>query len=242
MSFLSPFFTETCHQNDCEKMICISAQQGNDFAKHIADDFNPIHDTDSKRFCVPGDLLFAIALEKYGIHQKMEFRFKELVKADIGLIYGPLSDTVDVVNERDKSVLEVQLNGEQSLDSQKVEQLVRNYVVFSGKNFPGILVPLMQEYQVMINPARPLVIYESMSLHFDTLEFSDLRIELAATSLEVFGKRGSAELNFSLYDNDIQIGKGLKKLVLSGLRPYEQDAVDSMCEQYSISKKVAGSS
>ena len=42
-------------------------QQGSGFAKEIADDFNPLHDPDAKLFCVPGDLLFAIALAKYGL-------------------------------------------------------------------------------------------------------------------------------------------------------------------------------
>ena len=36
----------------------VSRQQASDFAKNIADDFNPIHDVQTKRFCVPGDLLF----------------------------------------------------------------------------------------------------------------------------------------------------------------------------------------
>ena len=34
-------------------------KQASDFAKQVASDFNPIHDEDAKRFCVPGDLLFS---------------------------------------------------------------------------------------------------------------------------------------------------------------------------------------
>jgi len=68
MKFLSDFYSAL--QGD---QISVSAEQGNNFAKFIADDFNPIHDTQSKRFCVPGDLLFAIALERYGLHESMSF-------------------------------------------------------------------------------------------------------------------------------------------------------------------------
>ncbi len=35
-------------------------EQASNFAKRIAGDFNPIHDEDNKRFCVPGDLLFSV--------------------------------------------------------------------------------------------------------------------------------------------------------------------------------------
>ena len=52
--FLAPYFSE---QNQA---ISVSAQQASDFAKKIAQDFNPIHNVGAKRFCVPGDLLFAL--------------------------------------------------------------------------------------------------------------------------------------------------------------------------------------
>lgn len=240
MSFLSPYFNLNQTQERYKTKVCISAVQGSNFAKSVADDFNPIHDSDSKRFCVPGDLLFAIALDLYGVHESMEFDFQELIKADTCLAYPQLAESdahsVAVLSDRDKPVLAIQLGGAATNSDLRLEQLVRNYVVFSGQNFPGILVPLMKAHDVMINPARPLVIYESMSLHFDDLGFSDLRIELGETSLSVNGKRGNAQLHFNLFDGDRQIGNGLKRLVLSGLRQYEQGAMDSMCQQYNESK------
>ena len=39
--------------------VSFTRQQASDFAKKVGDDFNPIHDVTAKRFCVPGDLLFA---------------------------------------------------------------------------------------------------------------------------------------------------------------------------------------
>ncbi|MFT6409116.1 MAG: hypothetical protein ACJAQ6_002541 [Arenicella sp.] len=234
MNFLSNFYSVSDH-----KQASVSAEQGNNFAKHVADDFNPIHDTDSKRFCVPGDLLFAIALERYGLHQSMSFRFRELIKADTALSYPEFDQSsaeFDVTCDRSKPVLGIEFSGDSSNDSEKIEQLIRNYVVFSGQNFPHILVPLMQQHHVMINPARPLVIYQSMSLSFDSLEFDKLNIELSKTELEVVGKRGNAELHFDLNDGDRKIGTGLKRLVLSGLREYQQESIDSMCEQYYASK------
>lgn len=236
MSFLAPYHTV----NDAGE-VCVSAEQGSQFAKGIADDFNPIHDVDSKRFCVPGDLLFSIALSHYGLRESISCSFHELIKADTVLRYPEYQSNValEVLNDRDKVALSVRCAGKGSQDSTKVEQLIRNYVVFSGQNFPHILVPLMQEHSVMINPARPLVIYESMSLEFSNFDFDALNIRLTNTSLDVQGKRGNAELGFSICDGKNEIGRGLKKLVLSGLRPYEQTAIDQMCEQYLLSKPTS---
>ena len=62
-----------------------SRQQASQFAKQVATDFNPIHDEDSKRFCVPGDLLFAVLLHKYGLTEQLSCTFNGMVGADVPL-------------------------------------------------------------------------------------------------------------------------------------------------------------
>lgn len=226
--FLDNFY----NQNQSE--LTISAEQGSSFAKTISNDFNPIHDPDSKRFCVPGDLLFALVLQRYGLSQNMSFSFAGMVARDTSLLFPSApGNQFEIVDGRDKSYLQVSRSGETVNNQQIIEQLVRNYVVFSGQNFPHLLVPLMAEHQVMINPQRPLVIYESMSLHFDSLDLTAPTVELAGTSLEVNGKRGDAEFQFRLVDKGETLGCGVKTLILSGLREYQQAAVDSMVAEYS---------
>src|SRR5262245_6505031 len=66
--------------------ICFTREQGSNFAKQMANDFNPLHDIDAKRFCIPGDLLFAVILAKYGISQHMEFVFSGMVTAGVELV------------------------------------------------------------------------------------------------------------------------------------------------------------
>lgn len=234
MTFLNEFFT-----SQDESQLSVSAEQGSRFAKLVADDFNPIHDADSRRFCVPGDLLFAIALSKYGIHQTMDFRFLDLLNADMPVIYPKQAASEMVINNaKGKPTLGIHLSGEQVSGEQQMETLIRNYVAFSGHNFPDILIPLMREHGVMINPQRPLVIYESMSLQFDTLDFTSLRLELTNTALDVAGKRGEAKLSFTLYQQGQEkIGTGVKTLILSGLREYEEDAIQAMRDQYAQSKQ-----
>lgn len=249
MQFLEHYF-----QQVTANTVTITGQQGNDFAKQVADDFNPIHDVGSKRFCVPGDLLFAIALHKYGLHQSMSFRFLDMVNADSTLMYpdwpqaepSSLGDTDETIvsyfdaakfddDKNDglgKDVLAIRGSGDVLREPNSVEAVLRKYVAFSGHNFPHILLPLMEEHGVMINPARPLVIYESMSFDLQTLNFVDLDIRLEETSLDVQGKRGNASLNFSFNDSSGEVGRGSKKLVLSGLRPYDAATMQKLCDDY----------
>ena len=225
--FLQQFYTRD------KLSLSISAEQGSGFAKTISNDFNPIHDVDSKRFCVPGDLLFALVLERYGLSQQMRFEFAGMVSADTPLVLpGSPGDQFEIADAREKTYLKVSRSGDQLQDQQVLESLIKHYVFFSGQNFPHILVPLMAEKNVMINPQRPLVIYESMSLQFETLELGQPSVELAGTSLDVDGKRGNAEFKFNLVDDGKIVGTGVKTLILSGLREYRQDAIDLMVATY----------
>jgi hypothetical protein len=225
--FLDSFY----NQNAAD--LTISAEQGSRFAKAVSNDFNPIHDADSKRFCVPGDLLFAISLQRYGLSQEMSFTFSGMVSADTGLLFPEApGEEFEIIDGRNKSYLQVQRSTEAVFDQDMIEQLVRSYVLFSGQNFPYILVPLMAQHNVMINPARPLAIYQSMSLHLDRLDLSQPSVELADTQMVVDGKRGDVELQFRLMDGGKLVGCGVKKIILSGLREYQQAAVDGMIADY----------
>ena len=189
---------------------------------------------------MPGDLLFAIAVDRYGLSQSMNFQFKDLLKAGVKVIY-PRAEAqsgaeVVVTNQNAKPVLNIVRNGASSQNSSQIESLVRHYVAFSGHNFPDILVPLMRAEGVMFNPKRPLVIYQSMQLEFDHFRFASVELELTESHLAVSGKRGDATLDFSLFENETHIGHGHKKLVLSGLREYDEEAIQHMRMEYQRSK------
>lgn len=225
--FLQPYF------NTQDEFIQISASQASRFAKDVASDFNPIHDEDAKRFCVPGDLLFALVLNHYGLSQSMHFQFEGMVGKDVCLVLPQTGDTnFKLTDNKDKTYLSVERQGQVQRDENIIEQFIRSYVSFSGLNFTDILVPMMKQHQVMINPARPLVIYESMSFALDTLDIAQLKLELADSQLQIEGKRGDVSLFFKLFDGDKAVGTGKKTLVLSGLRPYEEQAVQGMCDLY----------
>lgn len=212
-------------------------QQASHFAKKVAGDFNPIHDEDSKRFCVPGDLLFAALLDKEGISQKMRFEFSGMVNDGVELEVKRNNDSESVVvDDNGKEYLRFSHSGEQSRSAEFIEHVVSNYVQFSGMNFPHIMVPLMQEKQMMINCQRPLVIYESMEVEFSRLDLTHPEVEFSGATFDIEGKRGIVTLNFNFKEDGIVIGKGVKRMVASGLKPYSEEAIDDLVERFNARK------
>ncbi|MGH8547719.1 MAG: DUF3581 domain-containing protein [Methylococcales bacterium] len=225
--FLKEFYSS---END---RVLIGADRASRFAKEVAGDFNPLHDADAKRFCVPGDLLFSLVLEKFGLSRNMEFTFSGMVGRDILLNFPETDATAfDIRDDNGKAYLLVERSGETSFDESLIESFIRSYVAYSGPNFPKVLVPLMASHNVMINTDRPLVIYESMSFALERLDFSVPVLEPSETTLAVNGRRGEALLHFSVKAGGETVGRGFKKLVISGIREYDKPAIDAFVENY----------
>ncbi len=213
--------------------LSFTRQQASDFAKTIAGDFNTIHDADSKRFCVPGDLLFAVIVNHYGLRQTMGLSFSGMVGDDVTLILPEVSAReISIYDENDKKYLDVSTNGDLTHNQNLIDSLTLEYAKFSGLTFPHILVPLMQEYNVMINTERPLVIYDHMRIALDTLDIDSVEITMSDRVFRLYGKRGDVAFNFDLSCNGEPVGKGQKKMVLSGLREYDQARIDQLIETY----------
>ncbi|MCK4842542.1 MAG: DUF3581 domain-containing protein [Methylococcales bacterium] len=231
--FLKEFYSGT------DDRLNISAEQGSLFAKEMANDFNPLHDMDAKRFCVPGDLLFAIVLEKYGLSKEMTFTFTGMLGHGVTLDFPETdADQFEVDGSNGKIILQVKRSGERVQDKALVEAVIRDYVAFSGHNFPYILVPLMAKENVMINLTRPLVMYDSMTLEFDHLDFDKPKVEMLDPELIVNGKRGVAHFNFQIKSGDKVVGKGFKKIVISGMRQYEEGPMQAFVDNYLARKET----
>ena len=217
--------------------LSFTRQQASDFAKQVAGDFNALHDVDSKRFCVPGDLLFSVIIHHYGLRQTMGFSFSGMVNDDVKLILPEVNAReISIYDENDKKYLDVSSNGAHSRNESLISSLTRNYVEFSGHTFPHILVPLMKENNVMMNPERPLVIYDHMRISLETLDIDSIDLSLSDSIFRQYGKRGDVALNYDLSCNGERVGKGQKKMVLSGLREYEQARIDDMVGKYNADK------
>ncbi|MCE0492666.1 DUF3581 domain-containing protein [Vibrio salinus] len=229
--FLAPYYSSN------EQQFQFTREQASHFAKKVAGDFNPIHDEDNKRFCVPGDLLFAVLLQKHGICQRMRFTFSGMVNDGIPLHIAQKSEgEIAVVDANEKEYLHMHHEGETSKNSDFIEHLVTSYVKFSGMNFPHIMVPLMKEQQMMINCSRPLVIYESMEVEFSHLNLTHPEVSFSGATFDVDGKRGIVTLNFEFLEEGSIVGRGAKKMVASGLKPYSQEAVDGLVERFNERK------
>jgi hypothetical protein len=213
--------------------LSFSRAQSSAFAKQVAGDFNPIHNPDAKRFCVPGDLLFSVVLQLSGVRQSMHFDFAGMVSEKTALVFpDPGADNFSLCDAQGKHYLDVSMAGEATQEGEFVHDLMSSYVLFSGHTFPDILVDLMQKNNVMINPDRPLVIYKSMTIALDTLAGRELSLELEDASLAVEGKKGNVHLRFSIGAGGKKIGHGEKVMLLGGLREYDQVKIDDIVNQY----------
>jgi len=221
------------------ELIQITPEQASRFAKEVSDDFNPLHDPSNKRFCVPGDLLFALSLANFGLSKKMTFNYTGMVGKGVELVFPETSEPeMAIKDSNDKSYLTIETDGDSTSDMTLIEAFSRAYVAFSGHSFPHILVPLMKDNNVMINPDRPMVIYESMAFEFDKLDLNQPSLELVNSQLGVAGKRGTVRMEFDIIEQGEKVGHGFKTMVLSGLREYDQAKVDGLIELYENAKQA----
>ncbi len=224
-----------------DSRLYFTREQGSSFAKDVAGDFNPIHDVDSKRFCVPGDLMFAAIIDHYGLRERMIFNFSGMVGDNVALVLPDCdAEHLAILDEKDKKYLAIECNGLVTTNPPLIESLIEGYVAFSGQAFPHILVPLMADEDVMINPERPLIIYESMSFELDTLDIDEVVFQMTSKSLNIEGKRGNVILEYDILSNDKAVGHGCKRMVLSGLRPYDKPAMDKLVSDFNSRKRAGG--
>lgn len=210
----------------------VTREQASQFAKSVAGDFNPIHDPDARRFCVPGDLLFSLLLNRIGLSRHISVEFTGMVdeKHTLQLEH---TDTDSQLVEGDKTFLTASHDTPLDASRDTIDALTTAYVSYSGQTFPHILVPLWREHGVMVNPARPMVMYRSMQLTLDRADATELSLTPRDSSLNVDGKKGAVTLAFNIVDGAGEtVGHGEKHMLLSGLRAWEDDAVAGIIAEY----------
>ncbi|MCK5697292.1 MAG: DUF3581 family protein [Gammaproteobacteria bacterium] len=213
--------------------IRFTRHQASTFAKGVAGDFNAIHDEDAKRFCVPGDLLFSVFLVRYGIYQEMKFEFSGMVIETTELIFPDnIPNHFSLKGRNDKHYMDISTLGKKTEDIEFIAALSEKYVQFSSKTFPDILVPLMKQENVMINPARPLVIYKSMEIYLETLSGSHIELKLKEATLKKNAKKAEVRLEFTILSENKEIGHGAKNLLLGGLREYNAEQLNEVVDSY----------
>jgi hypothetical protein len=189
---------------------------------------------------VPGDLLFSIVLTKYGLSEHMNFTFAGMVTDDVTLNFPKDSPQLLITGENSKNYLSIDRDGETSKDSSLINTLINNYVAFSGQTFPHILIPLLKSKACMINPKRPMVMYQSMSIDLLRLDLKDISLEFDRdkTSIQTEGKRANICLAFKLKSHNEVIGNGEKRMLVSGLLPFDETAIASITTDYAQWKEA----
>lgn len=211
----------------------VSAEQGSRFAKEIAGDHNPLHDADAPRFCVPGDLLFALTIGRYGLARKIDLTFKGMLRADSALFFPESpSEAFSITGEGEREYVAIQRQAPLQASPAAQLALVKAYVACSGQTFPDLLDPLLAEHGVMFNPDRPFVVYDSMQIRLEQTPETDLSLELADSHLAVEGKRGDARFDFVIRQSGERIGHCTKQMVVSGLRDYDANRMAEVIALY----------
>lgn len=218
--------------------LSFTREQASEFAKSVAGDFNRIHDVDSKRFCVPGDLLFSVIIHHYGLRESMGFSFSGMVTDEDRLVLPQTkAREISIYDLNDKKYLDVSTRGKTVRDRELIDSLTRCCVEYSGHTFPHVLVPLMREHNAMFNPDRPLAIYDHMRISFDRLDVKTVSLEQATSEFRIYGKRGEVALNFDLFSDGERVGRGQKKMVLSGLREFNQEKIDVLVNTLLVARE-----
>lgn len=251
---ISGFFSES------DGAVSFTAEQGSLFAKGMAGDFNPLHDPESKRFCVPGDLLFSVLLHRYGAASSTRVQFSGMLDASTRMLLpASVEKQADITDARERALLSLELEGDRYTAPDFIARLSEHYVRFSGQTFPDILVPLMRESGVMINPARPMVIYRNMSIVLSESAAAlfresadaqrsellkplndDLTLALTDSHMTADGRKGQVTLSFTIDVAGQSIGVGEKNLVLSGLREYDEAAMQLVVDDYNQRRQSYG--
>lgn len=219
--------------------LTVAPEQASRFAKNVAGDFNPIHDADDRRFCVPGDLLFAVILENVGLYQQMSFTFDARMTAEtVGVLNSDGEQSGAIIDRRSEKPL-VNFNyASKKIESKPlVHRFIKNYVAFSGQNFPYLLDPVLKSNDAMFNPKSPLVMYQSMDFTLNPKDESEIEVDYTHADFEAQGKRGYVTLNFDFMQKNSNIGQGKKQLLISGLRPYDEAAMQAIIESFLERKK-----
>ena len=230
--FLNEFYSQK------DSSFRFTQHQASRFAKTVANDYNKIHDVDNKRFCVPGDLLFAVSLAKFGLSETMKIDFTGMVKNDTDLTFSPLIDNkTTIVNAEQQAFMELELDGKSSNDEHIISKIIKEYVQFSGKNFPDVMVPLMRTENLMFNPARALIMYKCMQINMTRVDVSSIELKFDEAVIDVKGKRATVTFKFDFYEGNEKVGTGQKEMLLSGLIPYEESVMNGVIADYQAAKE-----
>jgi len=116
----------------------------------------------------------------------MGISFSGMVNDETTLILPEVdAREISIYDEHDKKYLDLSTNGDRTTNGRLISSLTQSYVEFSGLTFPHVLVPLMQQNNVMINTERPLVIYDHMRIALQTLDMDSISLKLSSSQFRM---------------------------------------------------------
>ncbi|TOH85620.1 DUF3581 family protein, partial [Vibrio parahaemolyticus] len=78
----------------------------------------------------------------------------------------------------------------------------------------------------------------SMEVEFSRLELKHPEVDFTGATFDVEGKRGVVTLNFAFKEDGQEVGTGKKRMVATGLKPYNQESVEDLVERFNTRKEA----
>ena len=75
-----------------------------------------------------------------------------------------------------------------------------------------------------------------MDIEFCRLDLSHPEVVYTGATFDITDKRGVVTLNFDFKEDGMVVGTGVKKMVASGLKPYEQTDIDDLVTRFNQRK------
>ena len=215
-----------------DERFSFTREQASAFAREKARDFNPLHDPDSTRFCVPGDLLFASACAWDGLSEHTDMHLEGMVDDRAILTLSGERAQRQLTDSDGRVCARIRHEGATVQEPGLVQELVQAAVTFTGQHFFSTLIPRMKEYDVMVHPTRPLVVYDRIQLDLDKTQLTAPEIRSAGSDMQIEGRRGTLTLKFEFHENGKAVGRGSKTMQLRGLRQFDAEAVAVLVNEY----------
>lgn len=227
-------------------MDCIQPDQiGNDvfrfiptacsaYARNVAKDFNPIHSHLAKKYCVPGDLIFALITEMHGAHNYMRVDFLNRVGAECKLFFDTKRIALALLDVDKKLYAELATAGDKSVCPKRLKTVSNVVVSCTSGYFPYKLIDNLREENVMLSIRRSMVMLKSIEVELRNIHSaSSLVAKYQSSGLELSGKRGEVKVYFQLFDDDgISVGFVTKTVLIIGIEKFNDKASKQYLDDY----------
>lgn len=204
------------------------------YARNVVKDFNPIHNHLAKNYCVPGDLIFALMVERGGVHGSMRMDFLNRVGKDSEYIFVSGKAGMALLDRGNKVQAQLIGSGDASVCVKCISAVSDAVLSCTSSYFPYKMMRSLRAENLMLSGCRSLVILKSIEVNVSDLHFaSDLTAVFCSSSLRHSGRRGTIDAHFQLVGGNGQVlGQVIKTALIIGIERFNGKRSAQYLENY----------